>query len=682
MHVHHTFVFDQDVERIELSEVGVSLPLDLGDGLRMAFGGQDRPHWARRFEEGRILQVSDIEYHVTRDNQPFGSGEKTRGWGSLSGNAGSAVAVIRDAWQEYPKGIRIDKDGIDVQIWPMECGETLKFSTPWKEWPAYFSGAYGDPNARASTRDEVAFRQVIENHPTGGLNLKSTAASTPEELLWVEEMVAKYAPDRPASYNDTGTENGFGAAKSTEFHLRFSPDAIPDESAEALGICVQEFAIAPPDPSYACATRAMRLMAPYDPERFPEEEKRLDDLFEQLIAEPRRVVRTYGMIDYGDLMCSHSASPAAMWFSFKNEPDIVEKMKHCSRSYNNEANDQVNAVWGFFAHTGQRKYFLAAEAYGEHMADVDIIHVYPDGSPGGQMHYHNCHHWTGGHSPSHTCIAGLMLQYYLTGNRRIFDVCREVADWAVAHQEPCGIFGNRVGALVREFTTPVANLLEVYQATWEQKYADVGRRSLKWMLLAMPEPGCFAACIYTAGERGDEAEVQQDGCHLEQTGGMTPQFLYDGLRLFGKHDPVFKDALLGMAHHYLQLARADRGTSLEGPSRVHWTNPGFNAPVIAYAYDLTQEPVLAAFCRSILQATFLPRTEQMLFTYVCWGSIAPPVMEAVRLAEARYGPGELDRAERDLLDKLTATTAAEPQPAPPKGYPPRRSLGVISGYDS
>ena len=681
MRVFHTFVFDQDPERIELSEVGVSLPLDLGDGLRMAFGGQERSHWAKRFEEGRILQASDIEYRVARDEEPFGSGAKTRGWGSLSGDAGSAVAVIRDMWQEYPKGIRIDKDGIDVQIWPMECGRTLKFSTPWKEWPAYFSGAYGDPPALASSRDEAAFRQILKNHPTAGLNLKSTAASTPDQLLWVEEMVARYAPDRPASHNDTGTDNGFGAAKTTEFHLRFSADAMPDESAEALGICVQELAIAPPDPSYACATGAMRLMAPYDPKRFPEDEKRLDDLFEQIVAEPRRVLRNYGMIDYGDLMCSHSAAPAAMWFNFKNEPDIIERMKHCARSYNNEANDQVNAVWGFFAHTGQRKYFLAAEAYGEHMADVDIAHVYPDGSPGGLMHYHNCHHWTGFGSPSHTCIAGLMLQYYLTGNRRIHDVCREAADWVLSRQEPWGILGNRGGTLVREFTTPVANLLEVYQATWEQKYGDLARRSLKWFLLAMPEPGCFPVSIYTAGERGDEAEVEQVGWHLAQAGGMTPQFFYDGVRLFGKHDPVFKDALLGMVQHFVWGASPDCGTVLLGPDRMERPDPYFNATLIAYAYELTGDPVYAAYCRSYLRDGFPQRIPEKLFTFVCWGSIIPPMMEAVRRAEARHGAAELDRAERDLFDKLAATTAAGAEPPRPRGIPPRRSLGVIAGYD-
>ena len=674
----HTFVFDQDPERIELSEVGVRFPLILGDGLRMAFGGDQKPHRAERFESGQFLQTSDIEYRVTRDGEPFGSGGKTRGWGSLSGREGSAIAVLKDVWQEYPKGISVDRDGLDVQVWPSACGETLKFSTPWKERAAYFNGYYGDPKVSVAARDEEGFRRILELNPTAPLNLKSLGGVTSrEDLLWVEEMIAKHAPGRTASYNDTGTGDGFGAAKTTEFYLRLSPGPASDEDSEALGLCIQEPLIAVADVACACATGALRVIAPFDPERFPEAERGLDGLFERIVAGPRRALRTYGMIDYGDLMCSHCASPVAMWGHFKHDPDVIQKMKHCARSYNNEANDQVYAVWGFYTHTGQRKYFLAADAYGRHMADVDIAHASPDGSKGGLMHYHNCHHWTGGGSPSHTCTAGLMLQYYLTGNRRILDVCREVADWVLAHQEPCGIYSNRNGALVREYSTPVANLLEFYQATWEHKYGDLARRSLKWLLLSMPEPGCFPVSVYTAGARGDEAEVEQVGWHLDQAGGMTPQMLYDAIRIFGDREPVFKQGLVGMAHRFvLGPDEVPASAFTVGSKKVRRRDPYFNISLIAYAYEVTGDPVYAAFCRYYLRERFPEVAKETSFTYVCWGSLIPPVMEAVRRAEAKHGAEALERAEREWVRQVEGMT---PEPAP-SGRPDRRSVGVVKEY--
>jgi hypothetical protein len=430
-------------------------------------------------------------------------------------------------------------------------------------------------------------------------------------------------------------------------------------------------------------------MAPSDPERFEQVEAGLEALFDKIVDGPRRVLRTYGMIDYGDLICSHSNPADAVWAAFRDDPDVVDRMKYNGRSYNNEANDQLNALWGFFVHTGQRRHFLAAEAYSEHMADVDIVHASLDRSATGLIHYHNAHHWTGGYSPSHTCLAGLMQHYYLTGNRRILDVCREVADWVLSHQEPCGIFSNN-GPLVREYTTPLANLLEFYQATWEHRYGDLARRSLRWLLLAQPEPGSFPLSIYTSGERGDEAEVEQCAWHLQQPGGMTPQLLYDALQIFGDGEPLYRETLLGLAHQYVRgLEPSTQGFLAplvvlgEGVKRV---DPMYNAPLIAYAYELTDDLTCAAYCRHYLREHFPPYVEELgqrwgFFNNVCWGSIIPPLMEAVRRAEARHGVEALDRAEEAWIQEMGDAAPPDPELLPGRVRPPRRSLGAICGYD-
>ena len=675
LRVFHTFVFDQNPDLIELSRIGVRFPIDFGGIQTLAFSGTGPPHVLTGAEDGRLVQLSDTGHRVEKGGEASGSGEKTHGWGCASGRGVSAVAVVRDMWREYPKAIRFDAEGLDVEIWPAGCKETLKFSTGYKQHAVRFDG----------TRDEAEFKRRVGEKPGAPLNLKSLGAHTRDDLLWVEDMVAKHAPDRIASYNDTGIMDGFGAAKTTEFVLRFSNEAISSESAETLGVCVQEPVVASVDINYACATGASRFVAPYDLERFPEAEEILDEIFEKVVVEPRRVLRTYGMIDYGDLMCSHSASPSAMWHYFKDAPDVAEKMKHCARSYNNEANDQLNALWGNYIHRGERKVFLAAEAYGRHLADVDMIHA---GQYKGLMHYHNAHHWTGGPSPSHTCLAGLMTQYYLTGNRRIFDVCREAADWILAHQEPCGIFSNREGVLVREFTTPVANLLEFYQATWERKYGWLARRSLKWLLLALPEPGCFPRSLYTGGDRGDTADVEQSGWHLRQAGGMTPQMLYDAANIFGKSDAIFAEHLLGMASRYLWGPETNRFSPMPiGTEGVERVDPVFNAPMIACAYQLTEDPVYAAYCRYYLREHFpnkarhdvvKPGAGPGFFTLVCYGSIIPPMMEAVRRAEVQYGSDQLDRLEAEWVKKVARVEPLSFTADPP----PRRLLDVIAGYDT
>ena len=103
-----------------------------------------------------------------------------------------------------------------------------------------------------------------------------------------------------------------------------------------------------------------------------------------------------------------------------------------------------------------------------------------------------------------------MQQYYRTGDRRVFEVCRQVAERIVERQEPCGIYSNRHHVITREFTAPLANLLEFYQATWEWKYGELARRTLDWLAAAMPTPGHFPLTVLTAGTRGNVAIVDHD----------------------------------------------------------------------------------------------------------------------------------------------------------------------------
>ncbi len=689
----YTFIFDADPESVELKRLGVDVRLDMGITRQFSFGvapasdrfassgGERQVSHTSSAEPGdtsvvhvaaggRFVQVSDEEslvYDPAEQTgvypEPFG---KTSGWAQITGDRATATLVATDMWREYPKAIDVRADGFDLQIWPEDAGP-LSFATPFKQTAVRF----------AQTRDEAEFRRIVEENPTAPLNLKSLAATTPEEIEWVEEMVARYAPDRPASYNDTHVDNGQGAARTTRFVLHLDEESDP-ETAQGFAAAVQEPLLAIVDPAYACSTKAARLHASVDATRFTTAEEGLDHLFERVVAEPRRILRTYGMIDYGDLMCSHSGTTAVLWDTVRHLPDVIERMRFCARSYNNEANDQVYALWGFFLHSGEREHFLAADAYGRHMADVDVIHAHADASHVGTMHYHNCHHWTGGPSPSHTCIAGLMLQYYQTGNRRILDVCREVADWALAQQEPCGILANRSAALVREFTTPVANLLEFYQATWDERYLELARRSLKWLLLAMPEPGCFMQSVFTAGETGDEAEVEQGGWHLRQAGGMTPQLLYDAVLLFGESDPIYREALLAIADRYVyHVNDMYEVLDVDGYEQL---DPYFNAAIIAYAYELSGELVYAAYCRYYIREHFPERAQVMSFTYVCWGSIIPPMMAAVQQAEQEHGTGALEEAEATWI--ATVRQRQEEAPTSATVRPQRCSLGRISGYDA
>ena len=501
--IFHTFVFDQDPKRVELSAVGIDLPLALGERLRAAAGSDGAAaHWCEHWETMDVLQDDDRRYRVLRDGRPFGAGTRMPGWVSLAGSRASATVAVRDAWQEFPKGFTLSDRGIDVGIWPEACGRTLAFSTPYEETAVRFAGM----EKSSATRSEAEVIDILARHPTAPLNLKSFNIRSLEEARWVEEMVEKHAPGRTISYNDTNTQTGVGAAKTTEIVIRFSAEPIGDEAAQAFCDAIQEPLRAVVDPEYLCASGAVDHFHHAGDPRMAAPDADLDDYFEPIVVDPVERCRLYGMMRFGNMVCVHSSAVGWVYLLYKDS-DPAKALRYVG-PYNNEANDQIMGVWGQFLRTGDPRHLRTAERYSRAVADTAFVHAYP-GHPErvGVMHYHNAHLWSGGYSPSHSILSGILTDYYLTGNRRLLDVAREAGDRIVRLQEPAGILSCRHVGLHREFTGPLSMLLDVYQATWDETYGVLAERSLNWLLRVVREPGMLPNGIGTGGERGDEAMV-------------------------------------------------------------------------------------------------------------------------------------------------------------------------------
>ncbi|PYV13038.1 MAG: hypothetical protein DMG07_15605 [Acidobacteria bacterium] len=657
----HTYVFDQNADKLEFSEVGMNFPLDLGAAPRVAFGGQAKAHSAERWSRARILQSSDIAYEVAFDGKALASGEKSGGWASLSGPRASAFVALRDFWQQYPKGYDVTPDGIKVQFWPASSKQKLAYSTPWKERALYFNGYYGDPSATAHSRDEATVKKLLEMHPSKPLNLKSFDPGSVEDLLWIESMVDKYAPNRAATHNDTGTEDGTGAAKTHEVLLRFSGEPIRDEEARALGTAVQEPVIAPADPSYMDGTGATRGVFGGPDARFRELESLQDAIFEKVAIDPMHRGRRWGYWRFGYPVCSHAAGTSLAWIAHQ-ATDPVKALRHAG-PYNNEDDDPCWGLWTQFLRTGNRRFFIYASAYSRAMGDVGISHANasrPDVV--GLMHYHSGHQWSGGYSPSHTLNTSFFLHYYLTGDRRMREIGREVADGAVRNQEPAGLISNRTRRLNREFTSPLVCLFEAYADGWDAKYEDLARRSLRWFLRTQEKPGLFPTSVFTRGPLGDEAVVEPVGYPVALSAITYPAF-YEALRHFD--DPLVRKTVLAAADYVIDTGEL-------GDHR---------AMFCTLAYELTGDPIYAAYCKHRLEEYRASARETLEYKNIAFFSAirngeVPVLMGTVNRA-MKKDPAGLIAAEKRLKERLGKT----PRTLPPPGVvPPTRNLGVPRGY--
>ena len=454
------------------------------------------------------------------------------------------MAAVRDFWQEYPNGLAIERDGLDVRIWPEDSPAPLSFLTPFDEPPIGFNG----------TRDEEEIKRLLAERPTAPLALQSFGVKTLEDVRWVEETMERLAPGRVMSYCDfMGQSTGVGAAKTTEIALRFAAGTVQEDEVGDFAAAVQEPLSGIVDPGYLCGTDVFGPFLPAGHPAFATADRRLTEVFERSLMDPLVRCRRYGMMLHGHLVNAHTGGASHLVYHCYKDTDPEKALRHVG-PYNNEAMDLALGPWGQFLRTGDRRYLRQAQQTARAIADVSFVHADP-GEPAnvGCIHYHGAHVWSNTMSRSHSEVGAIIADYYLTGNRRMLEVAIEVADGMVRDKlEPCGII-NCFAALYREFTGPLSVLLEAYQATWHEKYGTPAERSLNWLLRTVRTPGLFPSSVFTRGPRGDEAVVDPD-CPPGKGATNPSHVLAPALRLFPSK--ALRDFVLARAAwgHCLDLA--------------------------------------------------------------------------------------------------------------------------------
>ncbi len=175
----------------------------------------------------------------------------------------------------------------------------------------------------------------------------------------------------------------------------------------------------------------------------------------------------YGMIDYGDFQTYYIKNKWNTWNS--GEP----------------ANDYM--WWLQFMRTGNRDYYITAQASSQHTMDVDNIHwpnapkflgetnnavdyfnfkdslSYPTSPYVGMGRRHAAQHFTSLLS-AHVWVPGWIASYYLTGNHRALDVAEQTGDLYLRRN-----WGEH-DLRGRRLYLSVWNLSEIYDADKKEKY--------------------------------------------------------------------------------------------------------------------------------------------------------------------------------------------------------------------
>jgi|GEM_PF-3600046 len=443
--VQHTFIIAEDTTKTTYRDIGLTFPFA---GSRARFGlpnstaSETHTHGQftstvtadsisllqRRWDDFIVMQNSDSPNVLVQS-------DKAPGWFGRD----KVAVLVKDFWQNFPKELQADRDGLTVHLWPAH-GQTVM-----------------SPEETASV--EQGWRLMFA-HQGEQLNF-----NMPNEYfegpLTKEYGFAYYRNGKYQLAYGAGAKkaNAMGLGKTHDMLLVFG-DAAETDKLTALNRAFQAGVHFLPDPNYLCATGAAGWMQPQDKETFPIEEDRMSSGFDYLMRTTLDLNEAYGMFNYGDSFTS-------IKLHTKNQEPFYYRL------WAGYHHGRARTPWLLYMRSGDPKYLKWANANTTHLADVDTCHwttpyfaSHPSTSAmkliGGMHDYKGIVHWhTGSRTGEYNSqMDFLMYGYYLTGNRRLWDVLLEAGPLAVERGRP---------APERHGAGCLSAQIHYYQATWDPR---------------------------------------------------------------------------------------------------------------------------------------------------------------------------------------------------------------------
>lgn len=624
LRVEHTLIFDQSPDRYVIEHCGWRCPLK--DEQAQGWVGHENGDQEARLGKARLgfVQTTQDQYRLFDTTGDLDQGERAPGW-LCHGRVG---AVLTETWRDYPVGLHMlqgipglptaEARTLVFDFWPDDV-DALDLSSPYAQTSLWVREPLPLP--------DEAMRTLLNENPGVPLDLHFAQLGKGDEALdrcdRLREQLSRLAPERPYVFSNTDIANAFGMAKTHTVRLLLSETALEPSAVRDMAHCEQHPTLAFPPPDVACASGALRLLHPHDPERFPAMEDALANLFEKTVVEPQALCRIFGKFDYGELINGHNVNDPLVYRAFLRNPQAWPDVLQHLGTFNNESQDVIRQLWSFYLRTGNPAVFRQAAAKSRHTIDVDFIHrlprdgqtcVYPNhpSRMEGQMHYHSATHWSGPVVTSHSLISGVVSHYVLSGDPRAREVTLAMADNLVRNQTPNGLL--REQGLHREITGGISILLEAWQLTWRETYRSLALNTLRMLYAVRNATGNVPQKIFT-GTGPDETgvDIENAGNRTGYPGGMLWYVLYDAAQRFPE-EPWIKDWCLQLAHSWIHGVPADDVLPEvrlkpvdQGGIPLYEIRPGwfwhswisyancFFDPLVAWAWHLSHETALLGY---------------------------------------------------------------------------------------
>lgn len=448
-------IITYDSYTVRLRDLGVSLSLKKA---KKAFWGveEEKPVSENVSQDGVYL-IQDLPHKFnieTGKGKLLFSGKHSAGWVSVETPAGIVTASLREAWQRYPKEFEVKPDELIVHIWP----------------------AHGKEHPEINELEHKNIHKILFAHQGKEMNLA---------MPWKYYLaVAKITDsDSVGVYSEGGQalagvhSSAMGAAITSDMLFDFSK-VEGEKDAQETAECFEKTPGVMADPKWNSASLAAGWIHQYDPENFPVIEKIIQNLM-QGYWETGNITDEYGMWLYRRWHHSNYLGDGK-WNLYR--------LNNTTHHY------EAFLPWMFYYRSGNPSYLTQGLAHMRNMTDAGMIHYDNPKYPHKELHFHQkrlvgstkhtngfntwgADHAIGGHL---TCYNGIMLAYYMTGDRRFLDSVKEwhntlVNDRLNPNYKPADRSQKEDGSMknsrnsARDIGNHLGELIDLYQLDYDPK---------------------------------------------------------------------------------------------------------------------------------------------------------------------------------------------------------------------
>jgi len=260
-------------------------------------------------------------------------------------------------------------------------------------------------------------------------------------------------------YYEGAGRDGVGMAKTHEVWYAFHTGQLAPEDAREYALTLQQPPFVRLSAEWVAESQALGRLHPKDDARFGPQEEWVEETMSWL---ENHIERNgwYGMMDFGDVQRE--------W-----DVDNERWTRVRGTGWLNSEMDLHHGLFVQFLRSGNRRAYDLAVAMARHVMDVDTVHptefdfcydpaVLGNVSIGGTCR-HCMKHWDSVPNPCHTNVDGFLDYYYLTGDERALEVCRECGEHFLA--APWNMAGG-----TRNMGAQLRGAMLLYSAFGDERY--------------------------------------------------------------------------------------------------------------------------------------------------------------------------------------------------------------------